>query len=223
MKDGFMTIFEGIKSVVLNVWTAITSAASLAWNNITTVVTGVISGMKTQINTVKTTVTTVFSSVWNTISNTFNKVKTKVVTIFENVKTTIKNAIDKIKGFFNFEWKLPSIKLPHFSITGEFSLNPPSVPSIGVEWYAKGGILNRPTLFGMNGSNAMVGGEAGAEAVLPLDLLWTKLAEILKPQPSDDKPNVNNYVYVTVKSDNADDDALANTIAEKVVRAVENM
>ena len=86
----------------------------------------------------------------------------------ESAKTAVSNAIDKIKGFFNFEWSLPHLKMPHFSISGSFSLNPPSVPSFGVEWYKTGGIMTSPTVFGMNGTRLMVGGEAGAEAICHL-------------------------------------------------------
>lgn len=85
----------------------------------------------------------------------------------------VRNAIDKIKGLFNFNWSLPRIKLPHFSINGKFSLNPPQVPHLGVEWYKKGAVLTEPTIFGMNPTTgkAMAGGEAGAEAVAPIDTL----------------------------------------------------
>lgn len=223
IKDGIAMAFEGAKQIVLNVWIAITSSASLVWNNIKTLVSGVIMGVRMQIQNIQSTVAGVFSSVWSTISSTFENVKSKVVTTFENIKTTIKNAIEKVKSFFKFEWSLPKLKLPHFTISGSFSLNPPSVPSLGIEWYAKGGIMKRPTIFGMNGFNAMVGGERGAEAVLPLDMLWSKLAQILSPQSTTAKPSVNNYVYVTVNSGNADDDTIANTVARKIVEAIENM
>ncbi|SHH50024.1 phage tail tape measure protein [Clostridium intestinale] len=97
---------------------------------------------------------------------------------------------DEIKGFFSglkdfvsgkirdmFSFQLPHIKLPHFKLNGEFSLLPPKVPSVGIDWYAEGGIMTSPTLFGFNGLNAMVGGEAGAEAILPLSQLWQELSK----------------------------------------------
>ena len=97
--------------------------------------------------------------------------------VFTSIRDFIKGVIDKIKGFFNFEWKLPKIKLPHFKASGEWSLVPPKVPKFSVDWYANGGILNSPTIFGMNGDRAMGGGEAGAEAVLPIDLLKTYIRD----------------------------------------------
>lgn len=100
-----------------------------------------------------------------------------VNSIFGGMKKFIKEVIDSIKGFMNFEWKLPKIKLPHFKHKGEFSLIPPKTPEFSVEWYAKGGILNNPTIFGANGNSLMGGGEAGKEAVLPIDLLKTYIRE----------------------------------------------
>lgn len=100
-------------------------------------------------------------------------------------KDKIKEGIDKIKGFFNFNWEFPKLKMPHFTVTG--SMNPlnwfdEGIPKIGVEWYAKGGIMTQPTVFGMNGNKAMVGGEAGNEAILPLqpfyDYMDSKLDSI---------------------------------------------
>lgn len=97
--------------------------------------------------------------------------------IFGAVADFIKGAIDKIKGFFDFDWKLPKIKLPHFKASGEWSLSPLKVPKISVDWYANGGILNRPTIFGQNGNSFMGGGEAGKEAVLPIELLKSYMRE----------------------------------------------
>lgn len=100
-----------------------------------------------------------------------------VNSIFGGIVDFIKGAIDKIKGFFDFDWKLPKIKLPHFKASGEWSLSPLKVPKISVDWYANGGILNSPTIFGQNGNSFMGGGEAGKEAVLPIELLKTYMRE----------------------------------------------
>lgn len=97
--------------------------------------------------------------------------------IFNGVKAFLKGAVTEIKGFFDFEWKLPKIKLPHFKASGEFSWSPLKFPSISVDWYANGGILNHPTIFGNNGGSLMGGGEAGKEAVLPIDLLKSYIRE----------------------------------------------
>ena len=101
-------------------------------------------------------------------------IASKFTSMIEKVKTTIKDGLEAIKGFFkNIEWKLPDIKLPHFKFNGKFDLSEGKVPSIDVEWYAKGAVLNQPTLFGINQATgaAMVGGEAGKEAVAPIDVL----------------------------------------------------
>lgn len=100
-----------------------------------------------------------------------------VNSIFGGIVDFIKGVIDKIKGFFDFEWKLPKIKLPHFKANGEWSLAPPKVPKFSVDWYANGGILNSPTIFGQNGNSLMGGGEAGKEAVLPIKLLKDYIRE----------------------------------------------
>lgn len=89
----------------------------------------------------------------------------------DEIREKFRSGIEKIKDLFNFEWSFPSLKLPHFSISGSFSLNPPTVPSIGINWYANGAVLKSPTIFGFNGQNAMAGGEAGAEAIAPIDVL----------------------------------------------------
>lgn len=133
------------------------------------------------------------SGAWTWCVNGFNKAKDFVVDIFGKIKDTItdrisnavqfvKDGIDKLKSFFNFKWELPKLKMPHFKISGSFSLNPPSVPSFGVDWYAKGAVLNNPTAFGMNGNKLMVGGEAGPEAVAPISTLQSYIADSVASQ-----------------------------------------
>jgi hypothetical protein len=131
----------------------------------------------------------------------------------EAAKTAVSNAIEKIKGFFNFTWSLPSIKLPHFSISGSFSLNPPSVPSFGVEWYKTGGVMTNPTVFGVNGTRLMVGGEAGAEAILPLSEFYTELNSMLDQKLQAINQNVNAYVEI---HNYIDSDEVASRTTEKV-------
>lgn len=91
----------------------------------------------------------------------------------------VHNGIEKIKSLFNITFPTPKIKMPHVSVTGSFSLDPPSIPKFGVEWYRDGGILNGATIFGARGGRLLGGGEAGAEAVLPLSELWKQMKEII--------------------------------------------
>lgn len=99
---------------------------------------------------------------------------------FEALKNGVKKVIDKIKNFMKFEWKLPKLKLPQVSIKGKFSLSPPSVPKFSIKWNADGVILNKPTLFGMAGGVLQGGGEAGKEAVLPIEKLKRYIKEELQ-------------------------------------------
>jgi hypothetical protein len=85
----------------------------------------------------------------NSIIGRFNAIRTGITNAINGAKDAVSNAINAIKGFFSFEWALPKIKLPHFSMTGSFSLMPPSVPSLGVNWYDKGGVFNGPSVIGV--------------------------------------------------------------------------
>ncbi|MBU9746588.1 phage tail tape measure protein [Lachnospiraceae bacterium ASD3451] len=105
-----------------------------------------------------------------------NKFKDK----FNKAKDTVKDAIEKIKGFFKFDWKLPDLKMPHITATGKFSLSPLQTPSFGIKWYKDGGIMTQPTLFGQLGSTLLGGGEAGHEAILPLDGFYDRLDRLFE-------------------------------------------
>lgn len=129
----------------------------------------------------KSSITTKINDIKTKATDTFNKVKDAVIKPVEKARDKVKEVIDKIKGFFDFEWKLPKLKLPSIKITGEFSLSPPQVPKFSLNWNALGGVFDKPTVFGYGGSLQGIG-EDGAEAVVPLEnnLGWLdKLATML--------------------------------------------
>lgn len=109
----------------------------------------------------------------------------------------VKGIIDKIRSFFSLEIPTPKIKLPHFSISGEFSIAPPSVPSLSIDWYAKGGVMTKPTIFGASGGKLLGGGEAGDEAILPLSALWEKLSIFIKRELKDKKNEKESGSVIT--------------------------
>lgn len=170
------TIFNGIAQLLSNIWNTISTVASTVWNGIKSTLSGIFDGISSSVSSVFNGIKDTISNIWNgiksTASSVWNGIKDTIGNAINGAKDLVGSAIEAIKGFFNFEFRWPHIPLPHFSITG--SLNPVDwlsngLPSIGVEWYAKGGILTKPTVFGSNGNSLMVGGEAGNEAVLPLN------------------------------------------------------
>lgn len=110
------------------------------------------------------------------IAETFDKVKDGIVTTFQSVVDFIREGIEKIKNFFKFKISLPKIKLPHFSVSGKFSIIPPRVPKIGVKWFAKGGVMTKPTIF----APGMGGGEAGPEAIAPISVLQDFIGDAVR-------------------------------------------
>lgn len=178
------TVVNAIKTTVTTVFNAIKTVASTIWNGmkaaISTVVDGISSKVSSVFNSVKSTVSSVFNGIKSTAASVWNGIKSAITTPIEAAKNTVKSALDKISGFFSgCKLQLPHIKLPHFSISGSLSISPPSVPHLSVSWYKNGGIMTHPTIFGMNGSSLMAGGEAGAEAILPLKSFYDNLESIL--------------------------------------------
>lgn len=112
---------------------------------------------------------------WDTVKEKASALWEHIKSVFEGIKNTISNAIEKVKSLFNFEWKFPDLKLPHFSIQGSFSLSPPSVPHLAVDWYRKaynnGVMFTQPTVLATPGGLKGFGDGNGAEVVLGLNRL----------------------------------------------------
>ena len=174
IKEKVTNVFNAVKDTVVNIFNAVKNKVSEIWNGIKDKVSNVIDG-------VKSTISDGMNSAKETAGNILDSIKDKFFSIFEKAKEIVSNAINNIKSFFDFDWGLPDFKLPHFSIDGEFSLNPPSIPHFNVDWYKDGGIMTGPTLFDYNPSTggAKVGGEAGDEAILPLQGFYDRLNRML--------------------------------------------
>ena len=199
------TVVNSIKTTVSTVFNEIKTTATTIWNGIKTSISTVVDGVKTKVttvfNSVKSTLSSVFNSIKSTATSVWNGIKSAITGPIDQAKTHISNALNSIKNFFaNCKLSLPHIKMPHFSISGSFSLNPPSVPHLSVSWYKDGGIMTDPTLFGFNGSSLMAGGEAGPEAILPLKGFYTKLEAML-----DSKLNMSGMEkYLVVIAQNSE-------------------
>lgn len=178
------SVLNAIKTTVSTIFNAVKSVASSVWNGIKSLISSVVDGIKSKVssvfNGVKSTVTSIFNGIKSTATSVWNGIKEAIIKPVEAAKNAVKGIIDKITGFFSgMKLELPKIKLPHFKISGKLSLSPPSVPHLSIDWYKEGGILTKPTVFGMNGSSLMAGGEAGKEAVLPLKGFYDQLEHIL--------------------------------------------
>lgn len=170
IKSVISSVFNAVKSTVSSILNSIKSTFSSVWNAIKSTVSSVING-------IKSTISEGLQGAFSTVSNVLNDIKNKFSSIFESAKNIVRNAIDTIKGFFNFSWSLPKLKLPHFSISGAFSLNPPSVPHFGIEWYRKAMdepyMFTKPTIFDVNPvtGQAKGAGEAGDELMIGKETL----------------------------------------------------
>lgn len=200
---------DGFREAVTNIWNAIKTTVTNVINSIKSVISSVFNAIKSTISSILNSIKSTFTSVWNsiksTVSNVINGVKSTISSglnaakstvsgvlnsikaVFSNVwngcKSVVSNAINHIKSIMHFSWSLPHLKLPHISISGSFSLKPPSVPHFGIEWYKKamddGMILNQPTIFGYNAKSNrfLAGGEAGSETVVGTQNLMDMIQE----------------------------------------------
>ena len=176
-------VWQGVEEIFSSIWNGITGTFTNVTNTMKNVLnvflsffgtntTNVLNAVKAVVISVLSYIRSFFSNAWSSIRSTtssvWNSIRAAIVQPIESARDAVRNAINRIKGFMDFEWSLPHLKLPHISVSG--SANPldwlkGSVPHFSVDWYKVGGIFNSPSIIGV--------GEAGSEAVLPLDAFYS--------------------------------------------------
>ena len=213
IKGVFSTVWQAIQSIVQTIFSAIQSYISNVLNGIS----GTVSNIW---NAIKDTVSNVLNGISGTVSSVWEGIKSTISGAINGAKDAVSSAIEAIKGLFNFSISWPHIPLPHFHVSG--SANPldwlsQGVPSIGIEWYAKGGIMTKPTIFGMNGNNMMVGGEAGNEAVLPLnDKTLGAIGRGIAQTMGGTSPTINITITGNTVREEADIIRIADEVAQRI-------
>lgn len=213
IKGVFSTVWQAIQSIVQTIFSAIQSYISNILNGISGTVSNIWNGIKDTVSNVLNAISSTVSSVWEGIKSTISGA-------INGARDAVFSAIEAIKGLFNFNISWPHIPLPHFYVSG--SANPldwlsQGVPSIGIEWYAKGGIMTKPTIFGMNGNNMMVGGEAGNEAVLPLnDKTLGAIGRGIAQTMGGTSPTINITITGNTVREEADIIRIADEVAQRI-------
>lgn len=227
--QGGIQLVQGVCEAVLGVivgiftgkWDLAKSGAEKALNGLLTGGTGILNAMSGAISGILSGISGLFTGIFSGIKSTASSALSAVSGFFEDkmggAKQIVKGALDSISGFFSgCKLQLPHIKLPHFSISGDFSLNPPSVPHFGIDWYAKGGVFNGPSVIGV--------GEAGPEGVVPFNERGARplaegIAKLLdgKGGAGHGDTNVTINMYATVREE-ADIEKISRQIAKEIKR-----
>ena len=203
IKEGISNKIQAAKQAVVNKFTEIKTNMS---NKVAEAKAAVV-GKFTEI---KTGITSRIQEAKDKVSTIFSKVKDAITKPVETAKERVKSIIDKIKSFFNFKWELPKLKMPHFSVSGKFSLNPPSIPKFSISWYKLGGVFDKTTLFPYGNGSIGGLGEDGAEAIVPLEknTKWLDIiAEKLSSKQGGNRPIVlqvdgKTFAEISVESIN---------------------
>jgi len=177
MQAAYQASGGGIKGIVSATMTGVQGTFSAAYSAINTLTGG-------RLESIRSTIASKIQAAKDTVSSVLDGIQSAFSSKLEAARSVVSGAIERIKGVFNFSWKLPDLKLPHISVSGgeaPFGIaGKGSLPKFSIQWYRDGGILNGATIFGAMGGSLLGGGEAGAEAVLPLSELWKQMTEIVR-------------------------------------------
>ena len=206
-------VWNAIKTFLTNAWNGIKNTAQTVWdaikNFIITPIQNAWNRVKGIVDTMKSTISNVFNSIRNTARNVWEGIKNAITQPIETAKNTVKGIIDRIKGFFPLSIGriFSNLKLPHFDWHWKQVIGKIKVPVFdGIDWYAKGGIFDAPTVAGI--------GEAGPEAVVPLDKFWQKMDKI-----ADAASGGGDQIQIIVNAaPGMDVNALADAVQERLVR-----
>ena len=202
-KANFSQAWENIKGIVKSAWNGIkgivTSVFGAVWNTIKSIANGI-----------KNTFSSIFGGIVRVVSTTFNTIKTTISNILTGAWNIIRGIVNKIKNAFNFKWSLPSLKLPHVKVKGgeaPFGIGGKgSLPKFSVDWYAKGGVFEKPSVIGV--------GEAGTEAVMPLqnNTEWIGiLASMIVGEIRNIVPKPSNVINSTTNNNGGSQYMTSNT------------
>ena len=206
IKTAVVNAFNTMKQNVANAFNAIKQTASKVWNGIKSTISGVVGGIKNKVssafNAVKNVVTRTWSAIKSATSSAWNAVKNAIMKPINSAVNLVRGAVNKIKSAFKFKISFPKFKLPHFSISGKFKLNPPSVPHFSVKWYDEGGIFDSPTVIGV--------GEKRPEFVGALD----DLRKIVREESGGQQITINVY-----GTDNMSPAELAKEVERRLIES----
>lgn len=191
---GIVALIAAIALLIVK-WDDVSAYISRRWETFKKATTIAFGLIKDKFEDLKQGISDKVESIKNTVAEKFNALKEKIMTPIESAKDKVKEVIEKIKGFFNFDWSLPKLKMPHVTISGEFSLVPPKVPKFSIDWYAKGGVIDSPTLFGYGNGRIGGMGEAGAELIAPLENNTEWLDKIADRLNKSDKAQPANFYF----------------------------
>ncbi|WP_305879136.1 phage tail tape measure protein [Enterococcus faecium] len=206
-KSAIQSVWNSISSWISGIWNGIKNTALNLWNGIT-------STISSKVNDGKNAISSGWSNLTGIVSGIFNNVKSTIANIWEGIKKTVSAPIDWIRDkissvFDNLNISIPHIPLPHFKLSGEFNPLKGKIPTLGVDWYAKGSVFNSPNIIGV--------GEAGPEAVLPLkrSVLQEIGDRILSSTSVSSRAQtiqpVNNYEFNFTIDGNADEVTMKQT------------
>lgn len=211
--EGWKNIFQSVGNVIQGIWQGLCNTIKSIWEGIVNTIKSLWNGFKSIFESVGNSImsvwnglTSMISSVWNGVVNGVKSAWNGIISPFQSVVNSIKNIWDGIKSMF---------KLPHFSITGKFSLSPPSIPKVSVDWYYNGGIFKSPTVLGGIGvGDAFNGQGSNAEAIVPLDEMYRNIKGIV------DNSSEGNIVIYLTNTTKLDSEVISSKTTKKVIKGI---